>query len=86
MRELTTSGNTIAKLMLEALASDPSNFDTRIVHGALMAGEFPGAPTAHWAEARDFFVQVFSGATSAGVQMFGSKAAAEQTGPSVSES
>ena len=62
-----------AQLLREAISSDVTNLDTRIVFACLLAGEMPGAPSPHWLEARDFLTDVFKGATDLGIKSFGSK-------------
>ena len=65
-------------LFKEAISGNLSNFDTRLIYAAFLAGELPGAPTANWMQVRDFLADVYKGDTPLGLQSFGTKDAAKK--------
>ncbi len=62
------------RLLKEALDSDPTNLDNRIVLACFLGGQLPGSPPAAWIDARQVMADVYSGEQ--GARIFGSRSAA----------
>lgn len=74
-KEATQLGNALLK---EALASDPSNLDTRMTYVCFLAGELPGSPSPpQWDAIKETIGQLFLGTQSGGPALFGGAAAAQ---------
>jgi RNA polymerase-associated protein CTR9 len=64
-------------LLKEALASDPSHFDTRMTYVCFLAGELPASPSPPpWEGIKELIGQLFVGPDGQGPSLFGGAAAA----------